>query len=108
MIDSHMTDFCCRKSSSEAPQKISPRSISLEVPKKASPRASSGPQKLCARGVSLEVPLKISPQAVRQIKTTGLESDSASSSNHTRTPKDRSPKVPERKSPRSPVSEVNY
>lgn len=96
-----------RKSSSEAPQKISPRSISLEVPKKASPRASSeGPQKLYAQGVSSEVPLKISPRAVRQIKTTGLESDSASSSNHKRTPKDRSPKVPERKSPRSPVPEL--
>ncbi|CBI16257.3 unnamed protein product, partial [Vitis vinifera] len=51
-------------------------------------------------------PQKISPRTVRQLKTTSLESDSASSSNQaSRTPKDKSPKVIERRSPRSPVSE---
>ncbi|XP_030442527.1 interactor of constitutive active ROPs 3 [Syzygium oleosum] len=54
----------------------------------------------------LEVPQRVSPRAVRQLKTTTSESDSASSSNQaTRTPKERSPKVVERRSPRSPLSE---
>ncbi|KAA8549498.1 hypothetical protein F0562_001182 [Nyssa sinensis] len=60
-----------------------------------------------ARNNSLEVPQKISPRAVRQLKTTTLESVSASSSNQaSRTAKDRSPKVNERKSPRSPLPEL--
>ncbi|XAR59792.1 hypothetical protein NMG60_11015764 [Bertholletia excelsa] len=51
-------------------------------------------------------PQKISPRAVRQQKTAALESDSTSSSDlANKTPKDRSPKVGERKSPRSPASE---
>lgn len=62
---------------------------------------------LDSRSGSSEAPQKVSPRAVRQLKTTALESKSASSSNQTcRTPKDRSPKVVERRSPRSPVSEV--
>uniref|UniRef100_A0A2P2JZD0 Interactor of constitutive active ROPs 3 n=1 Tax=Rhizophora mucronata TaxID=61149 RepID=A0A2P2JZD0_RHIMU len=48
---------------------------------------------------------RVSPRAVRQLKTSGLESYSASPSNQARTPKERSPKVIERRSPRSPVSE---
>ncbi|CAK9163996.1 unnamed protein product [Ilex paraguariensis] len=84
-----------RSSSSEMPQKISPRTVSVEVPQKISPQA-----------VSSEVPQKISPRVVRQLKTTALESESSSASNQaSRTPKDRSPKVNERKSPRSPVPE---
>lgn len=75
--------------SSEIPSKISPRSAS-KVPHK-----NSGPE-------------KITPRVARQLKTTGLESDAASSSNHIKTPKDKSPKVIERKSPRSPVPEVNH
>lgn len=52
-------------------------------------------------------PQKISRRTVCQLKTTSLESDSASSSNQaSRTPKDKSPKVIERRSPRSPVSEI--
>lgn len=59
-----------------------------------------------ARSGSSEAPLKVSPRAVRQLNTTALESKSASSSNQTcRTPKDKSPKVIDRRSPRSPVSE---
>lgn len=55
---------------------------------------------------SLEVPQRVSPRAGRQLKTTTLDADSASSSNQaTRTPKERSPKVVERRSPRSPISE---
>ncbi|XP_015582753.2 interactor of constitutive active ROPs 3 isoform X3 [Ricinus communis] len=57
------------------------------------------------RSGSSEALQKVRPQAVRQLKTTGLEFDSASSSNQTRTPKDRSPKVVDRRSPRSPVTE---
>lgn len=54
----------------------------------------------------LEVPQRVSPRAVRQLKTATLEADSATSSNQaTRTPKERSPKVVERRSPRSPLSE---
>ncbi|KAK9279465.1 hypothetical protein L1049_013144 [Liquidambar formosana] len=60
-----------------------------------------------ARSGSSEVPQRVSPRAVRQLKITGLESNSASSSNQaSRTPNNRSPKVVERKSPRSPVSEL--
>ncbi|XP_059660631.1 interactor of constitutive active ROPs 3 isoform X2 [Cornus florida] len=66
---------------------------------------------------SSAAPQKISPRAVRQLKTTALEIDPASSSNQasrtpkdrspkaSRTPKERSPKVIERRSPRSPVFE---
>lgn len=58
------------------------------------------------RNGSPVVPQKISPRAVRQLKTSG-ESDSPSSSNNQagRTQKDNSPKVADRRSPRSPVSE---
>lgn len=59
-----------------------------------------------ARSGSSDAPLKVSPRAVRQLNTTALESKSASSSNQTfRTPKDKSPKVIDRRLPRSPVSE---
>uniref|UniRef100_A0A5B7BJX0 Putative interactor of constitutive active ROPs 3 isoform X2 n=1 Tax=Davidia involucrata TaxID=16924 RepID=A0A5B7BJX0_DAVIN len=59
-----------------------------------------------ARNSSSEAPQKISPRAVHQLKITGLEANSISSSNQaSRTPKDRSLKVTERRSPRSPVSE---
>lgn len=57
------------------------------------------------RSGSSEAPQRARPRAVRQLKTTGLESDSASSSNQVRTTKERSPKVIDRRSPRSPVSE---
>ncbi|XP_021659451.2 interactor of constitutive active ROPs 3 isoform X3 [Hevea brasiliensis] len=57
-----------------------------------------------SRSGSSEAPQRFSPRA-RQLKTTGLESDSASSSNQVRTPKDRSPKVIDHRSHRSPVSE---
>lgn len=53
------------------------------------------------------MPQRISPRAARQLKPTALEIDSASSSSQatTRIPKERSPKVHERRSPRSPVPE---
>ncbi|XP_043703137.1 interactor of constitutive active ROPs 3-like isoform X2 [Telopea speciosissima] len=61
-----------------------------------------------ARSSSLEVPQRTSPgtpRAARQLKTPGSESDSTSTIPATRTPKDKSPKVIERRSPRSPISE---
>ncbi|XP_050235500.1 interactor of constitutive active ROPs 3 isoform X2 [Mercurialis annua] len=58
-----------------------------------------------SRSGSSEAPQKVRPRAVRQLKTTGLESDSASSSSQTRTPKERGPTVIDRRSPRSPVIE---
>ncbi|KAA8543997.1 hypothetical protein F0562_021826 [Nyssa sinensis] len=59
-----------------------------------------------ARNGSTEAPQKIAPRAVHQLKIPGLEANSTSSSNQaSRTPKDRSPKVTERRSPRSPVPE---
>lgn len=63
---------------------------------------------LYARSGTSEVPQRISPRAARQLKPTALEIDSASSSSQatTRIPKERSPKVHERRSPRSPVPEV--
>ncbi|KAF2321872.1 hypothetical protein GH714_003279 [Hevea brasiliensis] len=57
------------------------------------------------RSGSSEAPQKVRPGAVRQLKTTGLESDSSSPSNQLRTPKDRTPKAIDRRSPRSPVTE---
>ncbi|EXC16272.1 hypothetical protein L484_024446 [Morus notabilis] len=60
------------------------------------------------RAGSLEVPQRKSlatPRTARQLKTSGSDADSVSSPNKaTRTPKS-SPKVLDRKSPRSPVSE---
>ncbi|KAK3206095.1 hypothetical protein Dsin_020141 [Dipteronia sinensis] len=58
-----------------------------------------------SRSGSSEAPQKVSPRPVRQLNTTALETKSASPSNQTiRTPKERSPKVVERRSPRSPVA----
>ncbi|XP_052187574.1 interactor of constitutive active ROPs 3 isoform X2 [Diospyros lotus] len=60
-----------------------------------------------ARKNSTEGPPRFSPRAVRQLSPPTLEIASASSSKlASRTPKDRSPKVTERRSPRSPVSEL--
>lgn len=63
-----------------------------------------------SRTGSLEVPQRKSPATPRtaqQLKMPGSESDSVSSSPHpnSRTPKERSPKVMERRSPRSPMPE---
>ncbi|OMO77247.1 putative ATP binding protein [Corchorus olitorius] len=59
-----------------------------------------------ARNGSSEVPQRVSPRAVRQLKPTTLDTDAVSTSNPaSRTSKERSPKVVERRSPRSPASE---
>ncbi|KAI3461468.1 hypothetical protein Pfo_018131 [Paulownia fortunei] len=86
-----------KASSSGAPQKNSPRSISSEVSQKNSPQAASS-----------EVSQKISRRVVRQLKTGPRYSDHTASSSNlaSRTPKERSPKVADHRSPRSPVSEV--
>ncbi|GAU14647.1 hypothetical protein TSUD_97110 [Trifolium subterraneum] len=64
---------------------------------------------MATRSGSSEVPHKISPRAVRQLRTTTtLDTVSVSSSSSTQTSKiskERSPKVVDRKSPRSPVPE---
>ncbi|KAK7312536.1 hypothetical protein VNO77_36463 [Canavalia gladiata] len=58
------------------------------------------------RSGSSEVPQKVSPHAVRQLRTTSLDTDSISSlSQATKLSKERSPKVTDRRSPRSPVPE---
>ncbi|WRX32508.1 hypothetical protein QQP08_027135 [Theobroma cacao] len=55
---------------------------------------------------SSEVPQRVSPRAVRQLRPTTLETEAVSSSNPaTRPSKEKSPKVVERRSPRSPASE---
>lgn len=78
----------------------------MQTPK-PSRKSSEVPQKISPRSVSSEAPPKVSSRVVRQLKTTGLELDSASSSNQpSRTPKNTSPKVAERRSPRSPVTEL--
>ena len=58
-----------------------------------------------------EVPQRkspVTPRTARQLKTPNADSDSVSSSPNParKTPKDRSPKVIERRSPQSPISEV--
>ncbi|EOY33114.1 ROP interactive partner 5 isoform 2 [Theobroma cacao] len=59
-----------------------------------------------ARNGSSEVPQRVSPRAVRQLRPTTLETEAVSSSNPaTRPSKEKSPKVVERRSPRSPASE---
>ncbi|KAK0584061.1 hypothetical protein LWI29_007037 [Acer saccharum] len=63
-----------------------------------------------SRAGSLEVPKRkspASPRTARQLKTPGSDAEVVSSSPRpmNKTPKDRSPKVIERKSPRSPMSE---
>ncbi|XP_041990742.1 interactor of constitutive active ROPs 3-like [Salvia splendens] len=86
-----------RSSRSGAPQKSSPRSISSE----ASPKSSS-PQT-----VSSEAPQKVSPRVVRHLKTGPrfLDPTASSSNQANRAPKERSPKIADRKSPKSPLSE---
>ncbi|XP_057781740.1 interactor of constitutive active ROPs 3 isoform X2 [Salvia miltiorrhiza] len=83
-----------RGSPSSAPQKSSPRSISSEASlKSSSPQAASSE--------------KVSPKVVRQLKTGPrfLDPTASSSNQASRAPKERSPKVAEHKSPRSPLSE---
>nr|XP_027191976.1 interactor of constitutive active ROPs 3 isoform X2 [Cicer arietinum] len=67
---------------------------------------------MSTRSGSSEVPHKVSPRSIRQLKTTTrLDIDSVSSSssssqaNNTKISKERSPKVIDRRSPRSPVPE---
>ncbi|KAK2999105.1 hypothetical protein RJ639_023158, partial [Escallonia herrerae] len=99
--------FGSRKSSVEVPQKVSPRTVSSEASQRISPRAvsSEAPQKISPRTTSSDVPQNTARRAARQLKTSGLEVDTASSSNQTsRTPKT-SPKVNERRSQRSPAAE---
>ncbi|KAG6415091.1 hypothetical protein SASPL_122493 [Salvia splendens] len=86
-----------RSSPSGAPQKSSPRSISSEASlKSSSPQASS-----------TEAPQKVSPRVVRQLKTGPrfLDPTASSSNQANRASKERSPKVTDHKSPRSPLSE---
>ncbi|KAL1827622.1 hypothetical protein ACET3Z_006034 [Daucus carota] len=104
-----------RKSSSEVDQQNSPQSSLPEVFRRLSGQSPSSeiPSKISPRSASKvphknSGPEKITPRVARQLKTTGLESDAASSSNHLKTPKDKSPKVIERKSPRSPVPEKKH
>uniref|UniRef100_A0A0V0IPA1 Putative interactor of constitutive active ROPs 3-like n=2 Tax=Solanum chacoense TaxID=4108 RepID=A0A0V0IPA1_SOLCH len=98
-----------RNTSSEVPQKKSPRGNSSEVPLKISPRAvrsREAPQKVSPRGVPQDVPHKISPRVVRRLKTGASDSDSASSPHvNGRTPKERRAKVTEQKSPKNLESE---
>ncbi|WZY80986.1 interactor of constitutive active ROPs 3-like [Brassica napus] len=56
---------------------------------------------------SPDVPKKVSPRAARPLKITALEPDSPATpiSANNRTPKNKSPKFLDRRSPRSPVSE---
>ncbi|KAM0023034.1 putative transcription factor bZIP family [Helianthus debilis subsp. tardiflorus] len=57
------------------------------------------------RAATLEVPQR-TQKAVRQLKTSGTEADNSSSQNPVaKTPKVRSPKVVDRRSPRTPTSE---
>lgn len=101
--------FTYRKNSSEVPKKTSPRTIASEAPQKVSSRRASleTPQKVSARVLSLEVPQRTSLRAARELKTNGSASHATASLNQTRTPKkDKSTKVPEHRSLRSPVSEV--
>ncbi|KAG4974105.1 hypothetical protein JHK87_030926 [Glycine soja] len=61
---------------------------------------------MATRSGSSEVPQKVSPRVVRKLKPTTLDIDSASSlSQATKSSKERSPKVTDRRSPRSPVVE---
>ncbi|KAE9616650.1 hypothetical protein Lal_00034956 [Lupinus albus] len=58
------------------------------------------------RSGSSEIPQKVSPRTVRQLRTTTLDTGSVSSlSQANKVSKERSPKVTDRKSPRSPVPE---
>ncbi|XP_022152869.1 interactor of constitutive active ROPs 3-like [Momordica charantia] len=59
-----------------------------------------------SRNSSAEAPQKVTPRVARKLRPTALECDSASSSNQAnKTIKERSPKVIDRKSPRSPACE---
>ncbi|MCI36873.1 interactor of constitutive active ROPs 3, partial [Trifolium medium] len=63
---------------------------------------------MATRSSSSEVPLKVSPRAVRQLRTTttlDTISVSSSSTQASKISKERSPKVADRKSPRSPAPE---
>ncbi|XP_047937722.1 interactor of constitutive active ROPs 3-like isoform X2 [Salvia hispanica] len=86
-----------KPSHSGGPQKSSPRPISSEAsPKSSSPQTASS-----------EAPQKVSPRVVRQLNTGPrfLDPTASSSNQANRAPKERSPKVVDRKSPRSPLSE---
>ncbi|GFQ02092.1 interactor of constitutive active rops 3 [Phtheirospermum japonicum] len=82
----------CETNSSGASQIISPKSIAFEVYHKNSPQS--------------ELSKKNSPRVVRQIKISPRYAEPTSSCNlATRPPKEASPKVSDRRSPRSPLPE---
>lgn len=67
------------------------------------PKARSGSSEVPQR---VSPPQKVSPRVARQLRPTALETDSASTSSQARRiSKDKSPKVNERRSPRSPLPE---
>ncbi|XP_031122437.1 interactor of constitutive active ROPs 3-like [Ipomoea triloba] len=95
-----------RNSSSEVPQRRSPQSASSRVPLKISPRAGSQevPRKFSPRASSQDASQKISPRVVRKLVPTVPDSTLSSPHVISRT-KERSPKVNEKKSPKSLGSE---
>ncbi|XP_019194903.1 PREDICTED: interactor of constitutive active ROPs 3-like [Ipomoea nil] len=95
-----------RNCSSEVPQRRSPQSVTSRVPLKISPRAGSQevPRKFSPRASSQDASQKISPRVVRKLVPTVPDSTSSSPNVISRT-KERSPKVNEKKSPKSLGSE---
>ncbi|CAI9270880.1 unnamed protein product [Lactuca saligna] len=78
----------------------------MQTPKSSTKTSSEGSRKNSPRSISSDTSQRNSSRIARQLKTTGLESNSSSvNQSAIRTPKSTSPVIVTRKSPISPISE---
>ncbi|CAH1435846.1 unnamed protein product [Lactuca virosa] len=78
----------------------------MQTPKSSTKTSSEGSRKISPRSISSDTSQRNSSRIARQLKTTGLESNSSSLNQSViRTPKSTSPVIVTRKSPISPISE---
>ncbi|KAI3723952.1 hypothetical protein L2E82_35715 [Cichorium intybus] len=78
----------------------------MQTPKASTKTSPVGSRKISPRSISSDTTQRNSGRIARQLKTTGLESNSSSPNQPIiRTPKSTSPVIVARRSPRSPISE---
>lgn len=81
--------------------------MQMQTPKTSTKSSSEGPSKISPRSASSDTTQRSSGRTARQLKTTGLEPNSSSPTKPSiRTSKTTSPIISARRSPKSPISEL--